>query len=276
MNAHGQLFVIDGTDGTGKNTQATLLYNKLKEEYPNKEVELVSFPRYGTPGCTMVEKYLSGEFGMDPSEVDPYTASMFYTIDRSISFHNDNWGEVYRSGGIVVADRYYTSNMIHQGAKILMKCDKKDTNVPKGIIETKLHKLSDWIVSTECNKLRLPKPDIIAWLIANKESNENMLTNRAMHNKNHKTDIHESNIEYLDYCRKAILYYQESYNQLYTTSSIASTYTTSNSEFILFPKQVFINVNDETMNLRSRENIHDEIIGIVNKSLILNGLYPKW
>lgn len=258
MKNHGHLFVIDGTDGTGKNTQATLLYNRLKEDYPSQEVALVSFPRYGTPGCSMVEKYLSGEFGMNPSEVDPYTASMFYTIDRSISFHNDTWGEVYRNGGIIIADRYYTSNMIHQGAKILMNYDKEGANKPNGYVTLLLHKLADWILATECAKIDLPKPDTIFWLIANKESNENMLTNRVEHDKDHKTDIHEANTEYLDYCRKAILYYRDSYNDM-----CGCLYSSYGGEAILYPKQKFIDVNDENMNLRSREDISDEITNIV-------------
>ena len=117
----GKLFVIDGVDGSGKNTQAMELYMSfIQEGYrADEEVTMVSFPRYKQSSAKFVEMYLAGEFSKDPMDIDPYTASMFYTIDRSISFKNEKWGEVYRNGGIVIADRYYTSNIIHQGAKIL-------------------------------------------------------------------------------------------------------------------------------------------------------------
>ena len=90
----GKLFVIDGVDGSGKNTQAMELYLRfLTEGYTaDEDITMVSFPRYGQPSAKFVEMYLAGEFSKDPMDIDPYTASMFYTIDRSISFKNDRTG----------------------------------------------------------------------------------------------------------------------------------------------------------------------------------------
>ena len=136
----GKLFVIDGVDGSGKNTQAMELYMYfIQQGYrADEEVTMVSFPRYKQPSAKFVEMYLNGEFSKDPMDIDPYTASMFYTIDRSISFKNEKWGEVYRNGGIVIADRYYTSNIIHQGAKILSSEEnmkKYDFEYKKSLLE---------------------------------------------------------------------------------------------------------------------------------------------
>ena len=57
----GMLIVIDGLDGSGKNTQSKLLYQKLLKE--GKKVRLVSFPDYESPACSPVKMYLGGEFG---------------------------------------------------------------------------------------------------------------------------------------------------------------------------------------------------------------------
>lgn len=266
---NGKLFVIDGIDGTGKNTQATLLYNDLKEKYPDTEVAMVSFPRYGTPGCTMVEKYLAGEFGDNALAMDPYTASMLYTIDRSISFQCDHWGEVYRNGGIVVADRYYTSSMIHQGAKILMNASKKPNN-PRGITEGRIDALTKWIVSTESEKIRLPKPDKIFWLITDKDSNEKMLMDRVESDKEHISDIHEVDKDYLDYCRETLLLYKAGY-----TTDLQNVINQSDN-IIAFPTQEFVNVNDG-VNIRSKEDINDSIRGSVYGILAHKyGMYPKF
>ena len=115
----GKLFVIDGTDGSGKNTQAKCLLENLMLNYnleDRKDICMVSFPRYGTAGCTMVEKYLHGEFGKNVKDIDPYTASMFYSIDRSISFLNDEFNNLE-----LTTEEYIYSY------KILAKTNVKET-----------------------------------------------------------------------------------------------------------------------------------------------------
>ena len=200
----GKLFVIDGTDGSGKNTQAKRLLENLILNYnleDRKDICMVSFPRYGTAGCTMVEKYLHGEFGSNVKDIDPYTASMFYSIDRSISFLNDEWGRIYRNGGIVIADRYYTANLIHQGAKLIMDHpgDDKADGYYGNTIEDKLRQFETWLIDNELTKMKLPMPDKIFWLMSNKEANEAMIDHRAHTDSKHVIDIHESNLEYLAY-----------------------------------------------------------------------------
>lgn len=274
----GYLFAIDGTDGTGKNTQAKILYNAIKETYPEYQdnICLVSFPRYGTPGCSMVDKYLHGEFGMDPNDIDPYTASMFYTIDRVMSFKTDEWGEVYRNGGIVIADRYYTSNIIHQGAKLLMNSVPNDTKKSQYIdmirdytLMSKFNTLTDWIINTETNKIGLPVPNKIFWLMANKESNEKMLDGRAANNKSHNSDIHEANKEYLDYCRDSIIVHRFLINR-----ELAYANKIENISSINY-KEEFINVINEDSYIRPREDIHKDIFKAVEIYLAMNGIYPE-
>lgn len=108
--------MLEGTDGSGKATQTAML-NELLERWLGQETRRISFPRYGNPMAGPVEQYLQGRYGTDPSNVNPYAASLFYAIDRFDSYATE-WGSFYDSGGIIVADRYTTSNAVHQGAKL--------------------------------------------------------------------------------------------------------------------------------------------------------------
>ena len=110
----GTLIVIDGLDGSGKNTQSKLLYDRLQKE--GKQVCLVSFPDYESPACAPVKMYLGGEFGSDPEAVGSYAASTFFAVDRFASFRL-NWKEAYDNGAIIIANRYTTANAIHQLTK---------------------------------------------------------------------------------------------------------------------------------------------------------------
>lgn len=252
-NSKGTLIVIDGIDGSGKHTQAELLYSKLIEKYHKSikdNIALVSFPNYGSNGCIMVEKYLNGDFGNDPNMIDPYTASLFYMIDRSISFWSDKWGEIYRSGGIVIADRYYTSNIIHQGAKILAMDSRIKNNLNPTLDNFReFTKFKNWLIDTEHNRIGVPKPNKIFWLITDKSSNEYMLNHRNTIDSSHKSDIHETNSEYLNYCRNAIQYYKNTVQCL--PNSIDN----------------FINVNSPDNSLKPIESIHFEILSALESIL---------
>lgn len=71
----GKLFVIDGTDGSGKQTQL----QKLKERFDKEGIEYrtVSFPNYDSPSSSLVKMYLAGDFGTDAQSISPYIASTF-------------------------------------------------------------------------------------------------------------------------------------------------------------------------------------------------------
>ena len=110
----GTLIILEGGDGSGKATQTKVLEKRLKSE--GYAVRSVTFPNYDSQSSTLVKMYLAGDFGTNPDDVNPYVASAFYAVDRFASFRTD-WKTFYEAGGIILADRYTTSNMVHQMVK---------------------------------------------------------------------------------------------------------------------------------------------------------------
>ena len=111
----GKLIVIEGTDGSGKSTQFRLLTHRLAKE--NIPFEKLVFPQYEEPSSALIRMYLGGEFGTHPEDVNAYTASTFFAVDRFASYKKV-WGRWYEQGGLVVSDRYTTSNAVHQCSKL--------------------------------------------------------------------------------------------------------------------------------------------------------------
>ena len=111
----GKLIVFEGTDGSGKATQTGLLCDRLASE--GASVRRLTFPRYKEDSSMLVRMYLSGAFGSRPGDVNAYAASAFYAVDRYASYKQD-WGEYYEQGGILITDRYTTSNAVHQAGKL--------------------------------------------------------------------------------------------------------------------------------------------------------------
>ena len=106
----GRLIVFEGTDGSGKATQSTLLCDELtRRNIPFRKLE---FPRYQEESSALIRLYLGGAFGDKPDDVNAYAASVFYSVDRYASYKQD-WGAFYESGGLLIADRYTTSNAVH-------------------------------------------------------------------------------------------------------------------------------------------------------------------
>ena len=177
----GKLIVIEGTDSSGKETQTALLFERLSEKI--EKIRKISFPNYESPACAPVKMYLAGEFGMDATAVNPYPASTMYAIDRYASFKKD-WGIFYNEGGVIVTDRYTTSNMVHQASKI---DDEKEKN-----------SYLDWLEDLEYNKMGIPKPDLVIFLNMPTETAEKLMAQRK--NKitgEAKKDIHEKDADYL-------------------------------------------------------------------------------
>ena len=110
----GRLIIIEGGDGSGKATQTALLKERLQQE--GYKVKSVSFPNYDSPAAMPVKMYLAGDFGKNPSDINPFVASSLYAVDRFASFRME-WQAFYEAGGIILADRYTTSNMVHQMVK---------------------------------------------------------------------------------------------------------------------------------------------------------------
>ena len=177
----GKLFVIDGTDGSGKQTQLEQLEKRLIKE--NIEYKKVSFPNYDSPSSALVKMYLSGEFGKNAKDVSPYIASSFYAADRYATFKT-GYKEYYDNGGIILADRYTTANMVHQAGKIADKAERK--------------KFLDWLCDFEFNMYGLPVPTEVFFLNMPVEKSLELIKNRE--NKfTHQAqkDIHESDPNHL-------------------------------------------------------------------------------
>ena len=136
----GKLIVIEGTDGSGKSTQFALMSQRLNEE--GREFRHIVFPRYSEPSSALIRMYLGGEFGTKPTDVNAYAASAFYAVDRFASYKQD-WGQWYEDGGLILSDRYTTSNAVHQTSK-----------VP----EAEQPEFLKWLYEFEYDKLQLPAP----------------------------------------------------------------------------------------------------------------------
>lgn len=177
----GKLIVIEGTDSSGKETQTKRLFEKLEEK--GLKVKKISFPNYDSPACEPVKMYLSGAFGEDAMKVNPYPVSTMYAIDRYASFKTD-WEKFYNEDGIIVTDRYVTSNMVHQASKI------KDLDEKKQYL--------NWLEDLEYEKMGIPRPDLVIFLNMPTEMAVRLMAERK--NKitgEEKKDIHERDKEYL-------------------------------------------------------------------------------
>ena len=111
----GKLIAIEGLDGSGKSTQIELLAKRLEEN--GIEAKTVSFPNYESDSSALVKMYLGGEFGSNAVDVNAYTASLFFAVDRFASFRT-GWQKYFDNGGVVISARYTTSNAIHQTSKL--------------------------------------------------------------------------------------------------------------------------------------------------------------
>lgn len=142
-NRRGKLIVIDGGDGSGKTTQSALLISYLSSQ--GVAVKGFDFPRYYSSfHGKFAGRFLAGEFG---SDVSPYLASLAYALDRASA--KEEMDQFLSHGGIIVSNRYATSNMAHQGARL-----------PEG----KRDEFLDWIDELEYKIHKIPREDIVIYL----------------------------------------------------------------------------------------------------------------
>lgn len=168
-----KLIVLEGSDGSGKATQTTRLYERLKNLGIN--VLRVSFPNYESESSALVKMYLRGDFGSTAAEVNPYAAATFYAVDRFANFQQ--WKEFYTLNGVILADRYVGSNMAHQSAKIKRKADRE--------------KFLNWLDDLEFKKFQLPRPDLTIFLDMPPEIAAMLRKIRG------REDIHEADAAYM-------------------------------------------------------------------------------
>lgn len=173
----GKLIVIEGTDASGKHTQAKLLFERLKKE--GFEAGLFSFPRYETFWGGLVSKYLAGELG-SLKEVKPEIAALLYALDRLGAAQEIE--KMLADGKVVVCDRFAASNVAHQAAKFNGK-------QRRGFI--------GWLGTVES---RLPKPNLTIFLDLPVGVSAGLMRGRAR-----KRDIHELDLDYLGAVRSVYL-----------------------------------------------------------------------
>ena len=183
----GKLIVFEGTDGSGKSTQFELLAKRLEQE--GQGFQRLRFPQYDEPSSALIRMYLGGAFGDDPEAVNAYAASTFYAVDRYASYQRV-WKDYYQGGGLVVSDRYTTSNAVHQGSK-----------VPEG----ERAEFFRWLYDLEYDRMGLPRPDLVVLLDMPVELSEQLMRKREQRTGT-QADIHERDEEYLKKCRDVALH----------------------------------------------------------------------
>ena len=179
----GKLIVIEGTDGSGKSTQFKKLSERLEKD--GVAFKHLVFPRYSEESSALIRMYLGGQFGNKPSDVSAYAASSFYAVDRYASYKMD-WGEWYEKGGLVLSDRYTTSNAVHQASKE---------------VGANREKYLQWLYEFEYDKLGLPRPDLVIYLDVPTDYTEKLMRHREQ-TTNTSADIHEKDLSYLATCRE--------------------------------------------------------------------------
>ena len=188
----GKLMIFEGLDGSGKGTQTALTAQKLVAR--GVDLRQITFPNYASESSALVKLYLAGAFGQKPDDVNAYAASSFYAVDRYASYKTD-WGAFYRAGGLVLSDRYTTSNAVHQ-------CSKLPPAQWDGFL--------NWLFDFEYHKIGIPAPDAVVYLAVDPEVSQRLLAARY-HGDDSKKDIQEKDLDYLarsraaaEYCAKAL------------------------------------------------------------------------
>ena len=182
--AKGKLIVLEGIDGSGKSAQYRRLCARFDEA--GMAYHHIVFPRYDQESSALIRMYLNGAFGTHPSDVNAYAASTFFAVDRYASYRTD-WGGIYENGGLILSDRYTTSNAIHQASKVPQE-ERED--------------FFRWLYDFEYRKLGLPRPDLVVYLDVPTEASVHMLRSREAQTNTH-ADIHEQDTAYLRSCRES-------------------------------------------------------------------------
>lgn len=219
----GKLIVIEGSDSSGKHTQGTMLVDALNKK--GKAI-LLSFPTYDSPTGKIIAGSLLGKEGYGPclfpegsSNIDPHIACLYYAADRKYNIHKVE--KYLQDGYDVVLDRYISSNMAHQGGKILDKDERFN--------------MFQWIDRLEYWLLSLPKADQTIFLhMPYQQSLE-------LAKKKEYIDQVDDDVTYLKNSERAYIELSE----LYHWDRIECT--------------------NEDGKLKSRDEIHQEILSLLNQ-----------
>ncbi len=182
----GKLIVLDGLDGSGKETQTKRLIEYLKKN--NKKVRTLDFPRYEENFFgSFIKSCLKGEHG-DFVNTDPYIASLIYASDRFES--KEKLKKWLKDGFVIVLDRYVSANQIHQGGKI------------KNLKERE--KFLNWQEKMEYDIFGLPIPDLIVYLDVSVN-----ISQKLLHLTDKEKDVVELNLNYQKNSRESALYLEK-------------------------------------------------------------------
>jgi len=171
-NHKGKLIVVDGTDGSGKTTQVKLLFNYLKQQ--NVPVETMDFPRYENVYGKIVKAILTSQWGQ---RLSPYLVALPFAMDRRAA--RGKILEWLKIGKVIIVDRYVTSSVAHQGAKLEGK---------------KREKLMKWIENLEYGFNQLVKEDLVIFLSLPFQASQKLIKQR-LKNKG-KRDLVDVDVEY--------------------------------------------------------------------------------
>lgn len=236
MKTHkGLLIVIDGTDGSGKATQTELLMRNIIAR--GRNVRKIDFPRYDT---NVMGGFLAECLGKKPGVVmpvdskaflstDPRLASIVYAVDRM-----ESSGEIagwLEKDVVVIADRYASSNQIHQGGKIHDQ-------------ETR-DRFMAWLDDLEYKVCKIPRPDIIVYLHVPVEVSMRLARERAIE-KGESADVAELDAKH----------------QYESQESALSMVKSTNN-------WVRVDCADEKGKMLSREDISEKVFAAVSDLLLL-------
>lgn len=186
QNPPGTFIVLEGADGSGKTTQFKLLRERLQAV--GYEVEVFDFPRYDKESSYFIKRYLNGDYG-PAVKVSPYTASLFYALDRYEAASSIR--KALSGGKIVLSDRFVGSNMAHQGSKFTDPIEQRSFFV--------------WEDSLEFQLLNIPRPTLNIFLRVPADVSYGLISGRGTRTYTSKShDEHEGDIEHL---RKSVATY---------------------------------------------------------------------
>jgi dTMP kinase len=186
-------FAVEGSDGAGKETQSRLLKEGLQAQ--GFKVASVSFPRYKqTAGGWVLWEALKGEDSAKYAfaKLDPYAASLPYTMDRRES--KDFLEQLIADHDVVIFDRYVESNLLHQGGKIRTTEEREQ--------------YGKWLYDLEYGIMALPKPDFVLYLMIPFWLSRARAERRAKETGG-KLDAVESDIDYVRMGHEGGIFYAE-------------------------------------------------------------------
>ncbi|MGH7157486.1 MAG: FAD-dependent thymidylate synthase [Candidatus Saccharimonadales bacterium] len=188
MERQGTFIVIEGTDGSGKGTQFRLLADYLRGL--GHDVATFDFPQYDQPSSYFVKKYLNGDYGT-ADEVGPYTASLFYALDRFEAAPAIR--QALEEGKIVLANRFSGSNMGHQGTKFVHAEERRGFFI--------------WADNLEFEMLKIPRPTLSLVLRVPAETAQQLVDQKEQRSyTDKKRDIHEASLSHL---QRAVTVYDD-------------------------------------------------------------------